>query len=204
MKRFFSKLFGKSSSEDSPEETSAQKSKYMPKVKAPVEERFTIEFNNNGGKFLYCENAEEIEYAFEMILHDNDWGQSEVLCFDSKLTKRFQKQSLAVTKTNLNATFFLTTCEYLVAQNGGLLISANQIQSHKLQDLPKNFVVFATTSQITETLSEGLKGIKAKYTQKIPTNITTIKHFNQDTDQEDFLTYGSTAKNLYLLLLEDL
>ena len=23
-------------------------------------------------------------------------------------------------------------------------------------------------------------------------------------DQEDFLTYGSTAKNLYLLLLEDL
>ncbi len=204
MKRFFSKLFSKSSSEDAPEETSAKKSKYMPEVKAPVEERFTIEFNNNGGKFLYCENPQEIEHSFDMILHDNDWVQSEMLCFDSKLTERFKKKSLTVTRTNLNATFFLTPCEYLVAQNGGLLISANQIQSHKLQDLPKNFVVFATTSQITETLSEGLKGIKGKYVKNIPTNITTIKHFNQDTDQEDFLTYGSTAKNLYLLLLEDL
>lgn len=176
----------------------------MPEVKAPVEERFTIEFNNNGGKFLYCENAAEISNTFDMILHDNNWDKTEMLCFNTKLAKRFSRDHISITKTNLNATFFMTPCEYLVAQNGGLLISANQIQSHKLQDLPKNFVVFATTSQITETLSEGLKGIKKKYAKNIPTNITTIKHFNQDTDQEDFLTYGSTAKNLYLLLLEDL
>jgi len=204
LKRFFSKLLSKSHSKDSSEEKSEQKSKYMPKVVAPVEERFTIEFNNNGGKFLYCENSLEIEENFDMILERNHWIQSEMLCFDSTLAKRFEKESLSITKTNLNATFFLTPCEYLVAQNGGLLISANQIQSHKLQDLPKNFVVFATTSQITETLSDGLKGIKEKYAKNIPSNITTIKHFNQDSDQEDFLTYGSTAKNLYLLLLEDL
>lgn len=176
----------------------------MPEIKAPLEERFTVEFNNNGGKFLYCENIGEIQNNFELILDENNWDQVEMLCFNSTLEERFKKKGVSTTKTNLNATFFLTPCEYLVAQNGGLLISANQIQSHKLQDLPKNFVVFATTSQITETLSEGLKGIKEKYAQNIPTNITTIKHFNQDTDQEDFLTYGSTAKNLYLLLLEDL
>ena len=39
--------------------------------------------------------------------------------------------------------------------------------------------------------------------QKIPTNITTIKHF-KSSDEKDFLSYGSSAKNLYLLLLEDL
>jgi hypothetical protein len=35
------------------------------------------------------------------------------------------------------------------------------------------------------------------------TNITTIKYFEKAKD-EDFLQYGSSAKNLYLLLLEDL
>ena len=49
----------------------------------------------------------------------------------------------------------------------------------------------------------GSKGIKNKNKSKIPTNITTIKHFKTNEDK-DFLTYGSSAKNLYLLLLEDL
>jgi hypothetical protein len=45
--------------------------------------------------------------------------------------------------------------------------------------------------------------IKKKYDKDYPTNITTIKYFEK-VQEEDFLTYGSCAKNLYLLLLEDL
>ena len=45
--------------------------------------------------------------------------------------------------------------------------------------------------------------IKKKYDKDYPTNITTIKYFEKAKD-EYFLQYGSTAKNLYLLLLEDL
>ena len=63
--------------------------------------------------------------------------------------------------------------------------------------------MFATTSQIVESIGEGLRGIKSKNRKNIPTNITTIKHFKSG-DEKDFLSYGSSAKNLYLLLLEDL
>jgi hypothetical protein len=45
--------------------------------------------------------------------------------------------------------------------------------------------------------------IKKKYEKDYPTNITTIKYFEK-VKEEDFLHYGSSAKNLYLLLLEDL
>ena len=44
-----------------------------------------------------------------------------------------------------------------------------------------------------------VKGVKEKNKSKIPTNITTIKHFKA-ADDKDFLTYGSSSKNLYLLL----
>ena len=85
-----------------------------------------------------------------------------------------------------------------------MLISSNQIAEKKLKELPANFVIFATTSQFVETISEGLRGIKDKNKDKIPTNITTIKHFKASSDDNDFLSYGSSTKNLYLLLLEDL
>ncbi len=58
-----------------------------------------------------------------------------------------------------------------------LLISSNQIAEKKLTEFPLNFMIFATTSQLVESIGEGLKGIKNKNKNKIPTNITTIKHF---------------------------
>ena len=39
----------------------------------------------------------------------------------------------------------------------------------------------------------------------LPSNITSIKNFNKNEGEDlNFLTYGSSAKNLYLILLEDL
>ena len=101
------------------------------------------------------------------------------------------------------STFFLTTCENLIANDGSLLISSKQIFEKKLPELPINFIVFATTSQIVENIGEGLRIIKNKNKKQIPTNITTIKHF-KSLEEKDFMTYGSSSKNLYLLLLEDL
>ena len=70
--------------------------------------------------------------------------------------------------------------------------------------MPSNLIVFATTSQLVDSISEALKVIKKKYPDKIPDNITTLKHFLPTPENEnDFLSYGSTSKNVYLLLLED-
>ena len=81
--------------------------------------------------------------------------------------------------------------------------SSNQIKQNKPHELPANMIVFATTSQILESKSDGLREIKKRYVKDYPTNITTIKYFEK-AKEEDFLQYGSAAKNLYLLLLEDL
>ncbi len=94
-------------------------------------------------------------------------------------------------------------CENLIADEGSVLFSSNQIKQHKPDDLPNNIIILATTSQILESKSDGLRGIKKKYDKNYPTNITTIKYFEKAKD-EDFLQYGSSPKNLYLLLLEDL
>lgn len=174
----------------------------MPEVKLPTDERFMLNFKNNGGKFLYCENQEEISEAFDNILLENDWYEKECCCFDENLKERFKGFNLQFNKSG-KAAFFLSTCEYLVANDGSILISSNQIKETKLHELPANFVIISSTSQLIDSIGEGLRGIKFKNKRSIPTNITTIKNF--ETQKEgDFMSYGSSTKNLYLLLLEDL
>jgi len=198
----FRKLFG--SSNDSQDQVKNDgRSKYMPEINLPIDERFTINFKANGGKFLYCEHFDEVTQNLEQILEENDWKDKKVLLLDNNLENKFKAFKFDISKDVNNSTFFLTTCEFLISNDGSLLISSNQIAEKRLKELPDNFIIYATTSQFVETISEGLRGIKNKNRNKIPTNITTIKHFKA-CDDKDFLSYGSSSKNLYLLLLEDL
>jgi hypothetical protein len=174
----------------------------MPQVKLPIDESFTINFKANGGKFLYCENLNEVFENTNLIFQENNWVDKSGYFYDKNLKERFESLDLKIDSLK-DATYFFTTCENLIADDGSILISSHQIAESKLIEFPNNFIVFATTSQIVTNIGEGLRQIKNKNAQKIPTNITTIKHF-KDLDEKDFLTYGSASKNLYLLLLEDL
>jgi hypothetical protein len=199
----FRKFFGKKSDKTEENIPNQERGKYMPEVKLPADERFTINFKANGGKFLYCENMQEVKDSFNSILIENKWHDDKVFVIDERLIDLFKDFNLNSTKKISESTYFLSTCEYLISDDGSLLISSNQIAEKKLKELPDNFIIYATTSQFVENIGEGLKGIKEKSKATIPTNITTIKHF-KTADDKDFLTYGSSAKNLYLLLLEDL
>ncbi|WP_284653570.1 lactate utilization protein B/C [Flavobacterium terrisoli] len=168
----------------------------------PVDEKFTYNFKKNGGKFLYCENLNEVKDQFLNILEENDWFECEALCYEPKLFSMLDENKLHYDKPS-NPKFLFASCENLIADEGSVLFSSNQIKQNKPNDLPINIIILATTSQILETKSDGLRVIKKKYDKDYPTNITTIKYFEKAKD-EDFLQYGSTAKNLYLLLLEDL
>lgn len=168
----------------------------------PLDEQFIYNFKKNGGKFLYCENETEVKEQFENILEENDWFEGEAMCYQPELFGILEENNITHLKTT-NPSFLLANCENLIADEGSILFSSNQIKQHKPNELPDNIVIVATTSQIIETKSDGLSVIKKKYIKDYPTNITTIKYFKKAVD-EDFTQYGSSAKNLYLLLLEDL
>tara|TARA_B100001175_G_C19512330_1_gene644698 strand:- start:2991 stop:3593 length:603 start_codon:yes stop_codon:yes gene_type:complete len=194
---FFSKFFNKSSSK---EDSKSPESKFLPKKKAVIEERFILKFIENGGKFLYCESLNEVKENFDLILAENEWTNQDVLMINSKLKIQFNlnnnfSSSLDETKC------FVTDCENLIANDGSILISSNQIHEKKLKEFPNNLIILSDTMKLKNTISEGLSEIKSK-SKSIPTNITTIKNFIMLRENKDFLNYGSSSKNLYLILLE--
>ncbi|SDX24218.1 lactate utilization protein B/C [Flavobacterium degerlachei] len=197
----FRKIFGSSIS-PSDEDKEKENSKYFTDTDMSIDEQFIYNFKRNGGKFLYCENIEEVKEQFENILQENDWYESNVLCYEPKLFSILDENKLSYEKS-ANPKFLFSYCENLIAEEGSILFSSNQIKQLKPHDLPVNIVVVARTSQILAAKSDGLTSIRKKYERDYPTNITAIKYFEK-AKEEDFTQYGSSAKNLYLLLLEDL
>ncbi len=198
---FFKKLFG-SSHDQSDEENQSEYSNSQADNSLSIDEQFIFNFKKNGGKFLYCENTQEVTEQFENILEENDWFESEVSCFEPALFHLLEENKL-IYQSPTNPKFLLASCENLIAEEGSILFSSKQIKQNKPNELPVNIVIIATTSQILTAKSDGLSAIKRKYERDYPTNITTIKYFEK-AKEEDFTQYGSVAKNLYLLLLEDL
>lgn len=196
----FKKFFG--SINDPQHEEKDSEHNLFSSENTPIDELFTLNFKKNGGKFLYCENLSEVKVLFEDILTENDWFESDVMCYESKLYNLLDENKLNYTKPE-NPKFLFSSCESLVADEGSILFSSNQIKQNKPHELPTNIIILATTSQITSNKSAAMSHVTKFYNKNYPNNITTIKYFEKAT-VEDFLNYGSTAKNLYLLLLEDL
>jgi len=176
-------------------------SPFMPEPYIPLDEQFTSEFINNGGKFLYCVDMSEVRSEFENILEENDWYEKEVFCLEQKLYSLLEENKL--TYKNISSPEFLFVgCECLIAEEGSVMFSSIQIGQKKIHLLPQNIIVFATTKQIVRGKSDGLRVIRSRYLTKFPTNITTIRYF-KPIKSEDFLHYGSIPKNMYLILLEN-
>ncbi len=196
----FRKIFG-ANNPASDEEKDNEYGQHSLAANAPLDEKFIYNFKKNGGKFLYCENTSEIKDHFENILEENDWFENEALCYEDKLFSLLDENKINYDKPK-NPAFLLAGCENLIAEEGSILFSSNQIKQNKPNELPVNIIIVASISQIIDSKSDGLSVIKKKYLKDYPTNITTIKYFEKALE-EDFTHYGSSAKNLYLLLLED-
>ena len=195
----FRKLFGVATTH-SDEEKEINKTSL--ETKLPIDEQFIYNFKTNGGKFIYCDSLIEVKEQFENILEENDWFESEALCYEPSLFCMLQENNILFDNPK-NPNFLLATCENLVSDEGSISFSSNQIKEKKTHELPVNMVIIANISQIITGRSEILVAIKNKYKKEYPSNITTIKYFEK-AQEEHFTQYGSAAKNMYLILLEDL
>lgn len=172
-------------------------------VNLSLDDLFVHNFVDKGGKFLYCDNDNEIISNFKKVIAENNW--KEIYLLDKRLSLLFQEKDIKIVDKFSDNTIIFTSCEHLIADKGDILFSSNQLGSKKLKEYPENFIVFATTSQLVKDTGQGLTGIKTNSKNSLPTNISSIKNYSIDKSDDNFLNYGNNnSKNLYLLLLEDL
>ncbi|WP_299007438.1 hypothetical protein [uncultured Tenacibaculum sp.] len=194
---FFNKLF-KTFKESSKEKIANEQVVHL-----SLDDSFVHHFINKGGKFLYCTSINEVTNNLKSILQENNWRK--VTCTDYDLLKITEKIEVNVQQHSSDSVPFFTSCEHLIADKGEILFSSNQLGSQKLAAHSKHFIVYATTSQLVKNTGEGLMGIKTHFSGNIPTNISSIRNYKFEVEDDNFLNYGNNnTKDLYLLLFEDL
>ena len=163
---------------------------------------FAKKFTEAGGKFIYIDKGDSVIDTFTKIKDENQWDKNNVKCLSPALSK-----NLAIKKTNdiaeeedLKA--LVIECEFLLSNSGRMLISSNQIKNNKLDSLPDVLIVIARSNQFVGDVSEGMTRLKSKYSKKFPTNITTINVKNKFIE-DDFLSYGNSAKDIYLIISDE-
>ena len=161
---------------------------------ADLDYKFAQLFTHSGGFFNYCADEAEALQILNQIIKIEEIHS--VFCPDKDL-----QNFLNVVKTDFTPDLELSndaafiSCEYLIAYDGRIMLSHNNILHHHSSRLPSKIIIIANISQIVNSLNDAMSKIKRSGNIK---NLTSISgnHSKLDT---------ATANNtkLFLLLLED-
>ena len=162
---------------------------------------FAKNFTNSGGRFIFIDEINSTKEVFEKIFEENQWDSENVCSLNPNVAKNLEIRSIRkIDNENIKA--LVTECEYLISNTGRILICNKQIKSNKIEDLPSVLIVLAKSNQFVSDVSEGMTMLKNKYKGNCPTNITTLNVKNK-LNEDNFLTYGNSAKDIYLILSDD-
>jgi len=161
---------------------------------ADLDYKFAQLFTHSGGFFNYCADEAEALQTLNQILKIE--GVNSVFCCDKDL-----QNFLNVVKTSHtpqlesgNDAAFIT-CEYLIAYDGRIMLSHNNILHYHSSRLPSKIIIMANVSQIVNNLNDAMGKIKRTGNIK---NLTSISGNHSKLD-----TATNNNTKLFLLLLED-
>ena len=162
---------------------------------------FAKNFTSSGGRFTYIDEKNSTNEIFKKIIEENQWTLDNVCSLDSNLSKNLNIRLIRKID-NDNVKALVTECEFLLSNTGRILICNKQIKSNRIESLPPVVIILAKSNQFVSDVSEGMTKLKMKYKTNFPTNITTINVKNK-LNEDNFLTYGNSAKDIYLILSDD-
>ena len=162
---------------------------------------FAKNFTSFGGRFIFIDEKNSTNEIFQKIIEENEWSDDNVCSIDSNISKNLNIRLIRKID-NENVKALVTECEFLLSNTGRILICNKQIKSNRIEDLPPVVIVLAKSNQFVSDVSEGMTKLKRKYKTNFPSNITTINVKNK-LNEDNFLTYGNSAKDIYLILSDD-
>lgn len=161
---------------------------------ADLDYKFAQLFTHSGGFFNYCADEAEALQTLNQIIKIE--GINSVFCCDKDL-----QGFLNVVKINhtpelesRNDAAFIT-CEYLIAYDGRIMLSHNNILHYHSSRLPGKIIIMANVSQIVNNLNDAMGKIKRTG------NIKNLTSISGNHSKLDAAAHNNTK--LFLLLLED-
>lgn len=161
---------------------------------ADLDYKFAQLFTHSGGFFNYCADEAEALQTLNQIIKIE--GIHNLFCWDKELQNFLNvvKSSYTTELQPSNDAAFIT-CEYLIAYDGRIMLSHNNILHYHSSRLPDRIIIIANVSQIVNNLNDAMGKIKRNGNIK---NLTSISGSQSKMDSS-----SNSNTKLFLLLLED-
>ncbi len=158
-----------------------------------------------GGTFVYCENEKDLGEKLQALLEQKKWKNYYAL--DKKLQLLLQSLNIPFEDNpdkfnGLKAG--ITRCEFLIARFGSVLVSSGLDSGRRMFVFPESHIVVGYTSQVVEELTEALSGMRKRYLEDFPSQMTVITGPSRTADIEKTLVMGAHGpRELYVFVVDD-
>jgi L-lactate dehydrogenase complex protein LldG len=176
----------------------------FPKATEDLELIFAEEFTRLLGKFAFCMNEEDFQMQFKSLIQQRKW--ENVFCSEKNLQKMFGSAKFPQInqKSLANCDAAITSCKYLVARTGAIVMSSDQESGRTVSAYAPVHICIAYVSQLVYDTRDALKLIKEKYGNKLPSFITFAAGPSRTADIEKTLVVGVHGpKEVYVFLVDE-
>ena len=168
------------------------------------EEKFAFEFGALGGKFVYCENEEELVQQLEALADTMQW--KKIHSKDSFLLNLFKENDINLVQQGddmRDIQVGLSLCESLVARTGSVLLSARQEYGRALPVYAPLHITVAFANQLVWDISDAFSALKEKYQNQLPSLINLTTGPSRTADIEKTLVVGVHGpKEVYVFFVD--
>lgn len=181
-----------------------------PKVSLPNEKdldiRFATKFISAGGKFIYCENLQQAVEVIKGLKEDNHWchvfsWENEIK--DAFVNYNFQKGAIGFTIENSEAAVSL--CEFLIADEGTIILNPKQASRRRLPCFPKTHIIITDIAHLAGSEAEALEKFAQANKGELPSVIKLGQcnngHFY---DKQRLILNAEGTEDVYVILVDEL
>ena len=154
---------------------------------------------------LFKKNLELVNGTVRLFESENDlfdelknyltaYHFNQVVCNDLFITSKLKKFNIPFyPNTGLpeNTEVGITTCEFLVAHTGSVMVSSALKGGRQWFVFPNVHIVIARREQLVDTLSSAYAAIQNKYASNLPSQITLVTGPSRTADIEKTLILGA-------------
>lgn len=162
----------------------------------PIDQPLELAFKENlerinGCVHLYKSEKELFKGLKEFLAHQS---KETIICNEPDLQKKLRQNSVhfsAVSELPPEIEAGITSCEFLIAHTGSVMVSSAMKGGRQLSVYPRVHVVVARKDQIVDYLNAAYSGIQNKYKNQLPSQITLITGPSRTADIEKTLVMGA-------------
>lgn len=163
---------------------------------------FAETFTKLQGRFAYCANVAEMKIQLSVLFRNRPW--SKYYFTDPEIVKLLE-DSFPVYTDLPSCDVAITTCEYLSARTGTIVLSATQHKGRTSSVYAPVHVCIAYTSQLRHDIKDVFTSLKEKHGNDFPSFVTFATGPSRTADIEKTLVTGVHGpKEVYCFLVEDL